>query len=134
MRLRGPLGVDGKPEEASVLKAIRAAVTFCVEIKLSQQDDGVAARAGLPWTRCRRLSDVHWLISTQLTLAKNKMSIPCDHLWLAFCVCDRWVGLKEGECLLAGGEYRGKLLDWRCASRRRQKINGGIVAAGRPGL
>ena len=53
------------------------------------------------------------MISTQLTLAKNKMSIPCDHLWLAFCVCDRWVGLKEGECLLAGGEYRGKLLVWR---------------------
>ena len=53
------------------------------------------------------------MISTQLTLAKTKMSIPCDHLWLAFCVCDRWVGLKEGECLLAGGEYRGKLLVWR---------------------
>ena len=37
LRLRGPLGVDGKPEEASVLKAIRAAVPFCVEIKLSQR-------------------------------------------------------------------------------------------------
>ena len=71
------------------------------------------------------------MISTQLTLAKNKMSIPCDHLWLAFCVCDRWVGLKEGECLLAAGEYRGKLV-WRspCRIRRRQKINGGRAAGG----
>ena len=70
-------------------------------------------------SNCRNASSIdamyptHWLISTQLTLAKNKMSIPCDHLWLAFCVCDRWVGLKEGECLVAGGEYRGKLLVWR---------------------
>ena len=49
LRLRGPLGVDGKPEEASVLKAIRAAVPFCVEIKLSQ-------RVPTPSTRCTRLT------------------------------------------------------------------------------
>ena len=85
LRLRGPLGVDGKPEEASVLKAIRAAVP---SVWKSNGRNASSIDAMYP---------THWLISTPPTLAKNKMSIPCDHLWLAFCVCDRWVGRRRAS-------------------------------------
>ena len=124
LRLRGPLGVDGKPEEASVLKAIRAAVPFCVEIKLSQR---VFHRRDVPDS----LVDFH---TADVSEKQDEHPVRPP---VARVLRLRPVGWIEGGRVSRGrrriSRQAPRLAVAVHASRRRQKINGGR-AAGRPGL